>query len=67
MIQSHPAPQRAAAPVASPCISVCRIEPASGLCVGCQRTLDEIAAWSGCSDEQKRAIWKLIVARRSAL
>lgn len=29
----------------SPCIGVCRIDPASGLCTGCARTLQEIADW----------------------
>ena len=29
----------------SPCIKVCVIDPASGLCTGCWRSLDEIAAW----------------------
>ncbi|MGA1318970.1 MAG: DUF1289 domain-containing protein, partial [Rubrivivax sp.] len=29
--------------VPSPCINVCRIEPASGWCEGCARTLEEIA------------------------
>ena len=32
--------------VASPCIQICIIEPSDGLCVGCARTLDEIAGWS---------------------
>ena len=67
MIASPPSPGRAVTPVPSPCISVCRMEAASGLCSGCQRTLEEIAAWSRYSDEQKRAVWKLIEARRSAL
>lgn len=31
---------------ASPCINVCRMDPDSGLCSGCFRTLDEIANWS---------------------
>lgn len=30
----------------SPCVKLCMIEPATGWCAGCQRTLDEIAAWS---------------------
>lgn len=29
----------------SPCISVCRIDPATGWCEGCARTLQEIADW----------------------
>lgn len=50
----------------SPCISVCRMEPATGLCKGCLRSLDEIAAWSGLDDEGKRAIWARIEARATA-
>ena len=40
----------------SPCIRLCRIDPATGLCVGCRRTLDEIAGWAGFSDDQRRTI-----------
>lgn len=29
----------------TPCIKVCVIEHATGLCVGCRRTRDEIARW----------------------
>lgn len=47
----------------SPCISVCTMEPASGLCRGCLRTLDEIAAWSTLGDAGKRAIWARIEVR----
>ena len=49
---------------ASPCINVCVMNTASGLCDGCLRTLDEIAAWSCASDEQKRSIWQQIALRR---
>jgi predicted Fe-S protein YdhL (DUF1289 family) len=52
---------------ASPCINVCVMNADSGLCEGCWRTLDEIAAWSGASDEQKRSIWQHIRQRREAL
>ncbi len=50
----------------SPCISVCRMETATGLCKGCLRSLDEIAAWSGLDDEGKRAVWARIEARATA-
>jgi predicted Fe-S protein YdhL (DUF1289 family) len=50
----------------SPCISVCRMEPGSGLCTGCWRTLDEIAQWGGASAAWKRAVWAQIRQRRSA-
>ena len=39
-----------AASVPSPCTDVCRIDPVSGWCEGCLRTLDEIAAWGGIDD-----------------
>ena len=53
--------------VASPCINVCRMSAATGLCEGCARTLDEIAAWSRMGDEAKRAVWQQIDARRAQL
>ena len=42
--------------VASPCISVCVMDPATGLCCGCLRTLDEIARWSAIDDDARRAM-----------
>ncbi|MCW5610062.1 MAG: DUF1289 domain-containing protein [Rubrivivax sp.] len=53
--------------VPSPCISVCRMDAASGWCEGCLRTLDEIAAWSLLDDEGKRAVWAQLPARRARL
>ena len=51
--------------VASPCISVCRIDPVTGLCVGCARTLEEIAAWSTLDDAARRNVWSAIATRRA--
>ena len=51
-------------PVPSPCTNVCRMDAASGLCLGCQRTIDEIVAWSTMPDPAKRAVWALIEQRR---
>ncbi len=53
-------------PVASPCTSVCRIDPADGLCIGCHRTIEEIASWGTMSDEQRRATWAQLRVRRAA-
>lgn len=50
-------------PVPSPCISVCRMDAASGLCEGCFRTLDEIAAWGMLDARERRAIWRSIALR----
>lgn len=38
-------------PVLSPCVMVCTVDGASGLCLGCYRTLEEIATWSRMTDE----------------
>jgi predicted Fe-S protein YdhL (DUF1289 family) len=50
--------------VPSPCVSVCRMDDATGWCEGCMRTLDEIAAWSLFDDSEKRAVWAELDARR---
>ena len=53
--------------VPSPCTDVCRIDPASGWCEGCLRTIDEIAAWGALDDGAKREVWKRLPDRRQAL
>ncbi|MBC5786114.1 DUF1289 domain-containing protein [Ramlibacter sp. USB13] len=50
-------------PVPSPCICVCTMDQRTGLCIGCYRTLDEIAAWSGMDDARKRDVWRLLAER----
>jgi predicted Fe-S protein YdhL (DUF1289 family) len=53
--------------VPSPCISVCRMDAKTGLCEGCARTLDEIAAWSVMDDADKQAICDQLPQRRDVL
>ena len=52
--------------IPSPCIGVCRLDPTSGLCQGCMRTLDEIAAWPAANDAERLAIVQRLRARRRA-
>ena len=40
----------------SPCIKVCQMDPLRGLCLGCKRTLDEIARWPSMSDSERDAL-----------
>jgi predicted Fe-S protein YdhL (DUF1289 family) len=40
----------------SPCTSICRIDPRTGWCEGCKRTLNEIADWPMLKPAEKRAI-----------
>jgi hypothetical protein len=43
---------------------VCKLDPRTGWCEGCWRTIDEIAAWSTMSDADKRAVWMQLRQRR---
>jgi prolyl-tRNA editing enzyme YbaK/EbsC (Cys-tRNA(Pro) deacylase)/predicted Fe-S protein YdhL (DUF1289 family) len=56
----------AGASIASPCISICRIQADSGLCEGCFRTIPEITAWSRADEGDKRQIWRVIAQRAEA-
>ena len=52
--------------VASPCISVCTVLQPAGICLGCFRTLEEIAQWSVQDAAGKRAVLAALPARRAA-
>ena len=52
--------------VPSPCVNVCAIDPDQGLCVGCFRTLDEIASWVELDAPQRIAVWDAIAERKKA-
>jgi predicted Fe-S protein YdhL (DUF1289 family) len=42
------------------------MDDASGLCTGCQRTIDEIIDWGMATEARKRQVWLEIVRRRAA-
>jgi len=54
-----------AAPMDTPCTKICTLDSRTGLCLGCGRTLDEIAAWSRMSDDERRRIMDALPARMS--
>jgi uncharacterized protein len=49
--------------LSSPCIGVCRLDSEAGVCSGCLRTRDEIAAWSKMPDAQKRQLLQVLERR----
>lgn len=51
--------------VRSPCNSICTLDASKQFCIGCYRTLDEIACWSQLSDEQKRDVVGALPSRRA--
>ena len=54
----------AAVVITSPCVGVCTLDADTGWCEGCLRTIDEIAAWGALEERARRAIWKMLPARR---
>lgn len=51
-------------PIASPCNKVCTIDPRSGLCLGCGRTLAEIAQWGAMSEAERQRVMAELPRRR---
>jgi predicted Fe-S protein YdhL (DUF1289 family) len=51
----------------SPCRNVCVMHEPSGHCIGCGRTIDEIALWSLLDDDDRRAVWAMLPARLARL
>lgn len=49
---------------ASPCIRVCRLDPVERRCLGCGRTIEEIASWPSATAAEKRAILARLAGRR---
>jgi predicted Fe-S protein YdhL (DUF1289 family) len=47
----------------SPCVAVCLIDPKTGLCLGCGRTLPEIARWPRLDGAERRAIMSSLAQR----
>jgi hypothetical protein len=52
--------------IETPCIKICTLDSAAGLCIGCGRTLDEIARWASLSDQQRSAIMSELPRRLQA-
>ena len=48
--------------VESPCRKLCALDPATRVCTGCRRSLDEIARWGRMSDDERRAVLRRIEA-----
>lgn len=53
--------------VDSPCVKICVVHRDAGLCTGCLRTMDEIAAWSQMSIEARRDVMDALPERKSEL
>ena len=48
----------------TPCINVCEFDEASGVCLGCGRTLAEIAGWATMTAAERRRIMGELASRK---
>jgi predicted Fe-S protein YdhL (DUF1289 family) len=51
----------------SPCIGICRLDEASQVCIGCYRTIQEIARWSSMGRDERARVFATLDGRRAAL
>ena len=51
----------------TPCVQVCQMDPQRGVCIGCCRTLAEIAGWSAMSDAERERVLAVLPERRARL
>ncbi|MBV8681951.1 MAG: DUF1289 domain-containing protein [Caulobacteraceae bacterium] len=63
MFEAMPAPRA----IATPCIQVCVVDGESGLCLGCHRTLAEVAQWTRFTDAERATLMAELPGRRSRI
>ncbi len=61
-----PSAEQARTKLPSPCISVCQMEPSTGVCLGCYRTRGEIASWSIMDETDQLQLLNILSERRAA-
>jgi hypothetical protein len=52
--------------IETPCVKVCTLDARAGLCLGCGRTIDEIAGWGAMSADERARIMAELPARLAA-
>lgn len=52
--------------VRSPCVGVCALDE-NDMCIGCQRTADEITRWSQMTDEERLEVMRLVIRREDEI
>jgi len=49
--------------IISPCEKICAVDPVSGLCLGCGRSLAEIERWTKYSDAERARLMEELPKR----
>jgi predicted Fe-S protein YdhL (DUF1289 family) len=50
--------------IESPCTKLCTLDTRTGLCLGCGRTIEEIARWSAMSEAERARVLTELPGRR---
>lgn len=67
MTDTPPRPAPAVhATVASPCVGVCSIDRETRFCLGCWRSMEEIAHWSRYDDARRLEVLEALRQRQTA-
>ena len=53
--------------IESPCVKICLIHPEARICIGCLRSVDEIASWSRMTPEARREVMDALPGRSGLL
>ena len=52
--------------IETPCVKICTLDARSGMCLGCGRSIDEIARWTAMSAAERARVMSELPARLAA-
>ncbi|HEV8464782.1 MAG TPA: DUF1289 domain-containing protein [Pseudolabrys sp.] len=52
--------------IETPCVKICTLDARNGLCLGCGRTIDEIARWATMSASERSRVMGELSSRLAA-
>ena len=55
------------AAIESPCDKICTVDPVSGLCLGCGRSLAEIERWTAFTESERSRVMAELPQRLAAM
>lgn len=65
MSTQQPPPVQKSATIPSPCVGVCQIDRDTRFCLGCWRTIEEIAHWSRYDDPRRLEVMDALRDRQT--
>jgi len=53
--------------IQSPCVKICVVHPEARICMGCYRSIEEIAGWGRMTNEERASVLNDLPARSGQL